>query len=298
MDTPITVRELLSTQGWLRLYENFAADFEWTEESFLSSIPTVTGTLVAYVVVVYGLRAIFDMLGVRRPKEGEVWNAMLKFFSIIHNANMMLISLVCFIGIGYEVYAAHQSSDAGMGLYNLLCDPEHKFNKGKIIFWIYVYYLSKYVELFDTMLIVLKRSSLRTIHTYHHVATMALAYMALYLKGTGPWLVILLNTFVHIIMYFYYLLVCLDVRDVWWKNHLTDIQLTQFVLDSIGFGFFVYADVFVEQPKGNRCAGSLPGAIIGLVIVVSYFFLFLNLRIANARKARKAAKEKAEKKDN
>lgn len=101
--------------------------------------------MVGYVIVMYAMNAI---LGERDPNSEEgkkednsLWQRFLKLVSIIHNFNMMAISIVCFIGILYEVYIIFKESASNMGAYNLLCDPEKKYNKGKVTFWMYIYYL-------------------------------------------------------------------------------------------------------------------------------------------------------------
>ncbi len=93
-------------------------------------------------------------------------------------------------------------------------------------------------------------------------------------------------------MYYYYLLVSVGVKDIPWKNSLTDIQLVQFVLDMISFALFIYWDNFYEKPRGNTCAGNTPGATLGFLIVFSFFILFFRLRMKNARVQ---AKKRAEK---
>ena len=204
----------------------------------------------------------------------------LDYGSILHNANMMLISLVCLMGLAWEVSKVYWSH----GMYHLVCDPSHQFNKGKIVFWMYMYYASKYIELLDTLFIVLRRSELRFIHSYHHVTTMFITFFGLVTTGTGQWVIILLNVWVHVIMYYYYLLISVGVRDIWWKMYLTDVQLVQFVVDMCGFSYYIFADLVYERPRNNKCTGTLTGAIMGDVIVASFFLLFYRLKQLNLKR--------------
>lgn len=55
----------------------------------------------------------------------------------------------------------------------------------------------------------------------------------------------ILNTFVHAVMYGYYLYSALDEnvkKSIWWKKHITQIQLFQFLLLGLHFssGIFAY----------------------------------------------------------
>lgn len=59
-------------------------------------------------------------------------------------------------------------------------------------------------------------------------------------------MVAILNTFVHAVMYGYYLFSALDEnvkRSIWWKKHITQIQLFQFLL--LGLHFFL--GIFVKE---------------------------------------------------
>jgi fatty acid elongase 3 len=212
----------------------------------------------------------------------------MKYCALLHNFNMMVISFVCLIGLVYEVSVAYTKD----GMYAIICDPHQKYNNGKIIIWIYFYYISKYIELFDTFLLVLRRSQLRFIHTYHHVTTMFITFFGLATGGTGQWIIITLNVFVHVIMYYYYVQVTLG-RHVWWKTYVTDIQLTQFAIDVLFLSYYIYAELVYERPIGNSCSGDLTGAILCDIIVSSFFVLFFQLRQRNLRAAR--AKESSQK---
>jgi hypothetical protein len=50
---------------------------------------------------------------------------------------MWVISTVCFVGGTYEVIQAYKKS----GFEPIFCDQDHVYNKGKIVFWLYMYYL-------------------------------------------------------------------------------------------------------------------------------------------------------------
>jgi len=290
------VKEFLTLGGWQKFYDEVATDFKWDESFWLNSVEALFGSLIIYLVFVYGVNFI---LGERKRGEKEpqnLWTSILKWLAVVHNLNMTLISLVCFCGTMYEVARIFWASQPGYGLFNLVCDPKIEYNHGKHTFWMYVYYLSKYVEYFDTVFIVLRRSELRFIHTYHHVITMMITYYSLFCEATGPWLIISLNTFVHIVMYYYYMLVTLDVKDIPWKNSLTDIQLTQFVLDITMLCVYIYWDLVSERPVGSHCNGNIVGAMLGVIIIGSFFIMFFRLRQANAKRMRLANEKKQQEK--
>ncbi|RWS15204.1 elongation of very long chain fatty acids protein-like isoform X2 [Dinothrombium tinctorium] len=100
----------------------------------------------------------------------------------------------------------------------------------------YSYYLSKFVELFDTVFFILrkKHSHVTGLHVFHHASMPLLCFIAAkfsvwHAAGWTP----ILNGFVHIVMYTYYAIACLGSRTkkyLWWKKHLTQLQLVQFTL--------------------------------------------------------------------
>jgi fatty acid elongase 3 len=112
---------------------------------------------------------------------------------------------------------------------------------------------------------------------------MLVALLGLYSCATAMWIPLLLNTFVHIVMYYYYLLVCLGYP-VWWKMYLTDLQIFQFVIDIVSFTFWLYIYWFVMIPAGKQCSGSFWGGVFAYVVLWSFLFLFTRLRMQNARK--------------
>lgn len=55
------------------------------------------------------------------------------------------------------------------GLFRVWCDQKpHQLDKGRLIFFYYINYLTKYYELLDTALLVLRGKSVAAFHMYHH----------------------------------------------------------------------------------------------------------------------------------
>ena len=80
---------------------------------------------------------------------------------------------------------------------------------------------------------------------------------------------IVLNGFVHAIMYTYYF-VSAHTRNIWWKKYLTVMQITQFLIMNVQ-GWLVYT---------RQCKGMPPRyAMQYLIYVQSLFWLFMNFYI-------------------
>lgn len=98
----------------------------------------------------------------------------------------------------------------------------------------YVLMMSKLVDFLDTVFFVLRKkwNQVTFLHVFHHALMPAVVWLGLKVHpaGMSSWLP-LVNAFVHFVMYSYYSLSCAGFRDyLWWKKHITQLQLVQFVI--------------------------------------------------------------------
>lgn len=97
------------------------------------------------------------------------------------------------------------------------------------------YYFSKFTEFFDTFFFVMRKktSQVSTLHVIHHgCMPMSVWFGVKFTPGGHSTFFGLLNTFVHIVMYTYYLFTALGPqfqKYLWWKKYLTSLQMVQFV---------------------------------------------------------------------
>uniref|UniRef100_A0A672HJ58 Elongation of very long chain fatty acids protein n=1 Tax=Salarias fasciatus TaxID=181472 RepID=A0A672HJ58_SALFA len=119
----------------------------------------------------------------------------------------------------------------------------------RVCWW---FYFSKVIELSDTIFFILrkKNSQLTFLHVYHH-ATMIFNWWAgvKYVAGghyfVEAFLIGLINSLVHVVMYLYYGLAALGpnmAKYLWWKRYLTSLQLLQFFIVTIHTAYNLFAD--------------------------------------------------------
>lgn len=104
---------------------------------------------------------------------------------------------------------------------------------------LWLFYVSKMWDFWDTFFIVTgkKWRQLSFLHVYHHVTVFLCYWINVNTQYDGEvYLSIVLNGFIHTVMYTYYL-ICMHTKvpetgkslPIWWKSSLTLMQMTQFV---------------------------------------------------------------------
>jgi len=99
-------------------------------------------------------------------------------------------------------------------------------------FLIWIHYNNKFVELLDTFFMVIrkKNSQISFLHVYHHVLIMwAWFLVCRFGCGGDAYFGAMVNSFIHVLMYSYYLFALLGISCPW-KQYITQVQLVQFVI--------------------------------------------------------------------
>ncbi|XDB50880.1 hypothetical protein AB1E18_004436 [Capra hircus] len=159
--------------------------------------------------------------------------------------------------------------------YSYLCQPvdysrsELGMRMASVCWWCF---FSKAVELLDTVFFILRKKpeQVTFLHVYHH-GTMLFNWWAgvKYVPGGQAFFVGMLNSLVHVFMYLYYGLASLGPRlrpSLWWKRHLTILQLGQFVAIAAHSSYNLFAEC--PFPDGFNVAV--------LLYSLSLLALFLN----------------------
>ncbi|KAF2196867.1 hypothetical protein GQ43DRAFT_435640 [Delitschia confertaspora ATCC 74209] len=109
-------------------------------------------------------------------------------------------------------------------------DVGRMWNEG-LAFWGWFFYLSKFYEVLDTLIILAKGKRSTTLQTYHHAGAMLCMWAGMRYMSGPIWIFCQVNSGIHAMMYTYYTLSALGYRvPQWIKRTLTTLQITQFIL--------------------------------------------------------------------
>lgn len=152
---------------------------------------------------------------------------------------------------------------------------------------VYTYFVCKLIELLDTVFFVLrkKEKQISFLHVYHHGLMPLAAWIAVrWLPGGHGTLLGVINSFVHIIMYTYYMLAAFGPQMqpyLWWKKYLTSLQLLQFVIVGIHNGLVLF----------NGC--NFPKFPVVLLVINAgvFIYLFGSFYVATYMKSRNVEKK-------
>ncbi|XP_038210478.1 elongation of very long chain fatty acids protein 4-like [Zerene cesonia] len=223
----------------------------WTFSETLGALSLV---LIIYLALVLKILPRF-----MKNRQAYELNRLLSIYNALQVASSMYIVLL------YAKYILQY------GIITTRCPRGDDLRS--VIVDILPYFIAKHIDLLDTVFFILrkKQNQVTFLHVYHHSAMVAWTWFHYMYHPCDHFVVVgLINSFVHVIMYTYYGLASLGPeysKFVWWKKHVTKIQLMQFVL--------VISNLYYQQ-KLTPCP--IPAAFhyFCLFSIGSFFILFIN----------------------
>lgn len=163
-----------------------------------------------------------------------------------------VIILYNFVQVFMSVFLVYEAMQGGwFNGYSFTCQPVDWSDNPKAmrmasaVWW---YFFCKITELLDTVFFVLRKKTNQVsfLHLYHHSMMPICAWIGTrFLPGGHGTLLGMINSFIHIIMYGYYLVASLGPqyqKYLWWKKHLTTMQMVQFCIIFIHNGQVLFRD--------------------------------------------------------
>lgn len=202
---------------------------------------------VPQMIIILSYIYFASSLGPRLMKNRKAFD--LKKVLIIYNFSVVALS----------VYMCYEFVMSGWGTgYSFRCelvDYSDSPRAVRMAATCWLYYFSKFIEMLDTVFFVLrkKNSQVTFLHVYHHsIMPLTWWFGVRFAAGGHGTFHALLNSVVHVIMYTYYGLSAMGPKYqkyLWWKKHLTTIQLIQFVISSAHISqYFFMKDCLYQFP--------------------------------------------------
>ncbi|CAH1978676.1 unnamed protein product [Acanthoscelides obtectus] len=223
---------------WMSIGEFY--HFVFTE---LADPRTSSYVLIADPLPGLGILAFYiyfvNSLGPRFMKNREPFNLQRTIY--VYNTLQASLSFFMFVEILSAMW---------WNRYSFRCEPvdystsPHALRVARMV---YIFFIAKMTELIETVFFVLrkKQKQVTFLHCYHHAVMPMVTWGATkYFAGGHGTFIGLINSFVHIIMYLYYLQAGMGYRNLWWKKYITMMQLGQFLLFFVHFAqlWFIECD--------------------------------------------------------
>jgi hypothetical protein len=144
---------------------------------------------------------------------------------------MIALAVIVLVGTLFGAYQRSQDPRLG-GVAGLFCPPKelgsHELMTGSLGFFIYVFHLSKYVELVDTFILIAKGKPVIFLHCYHHCSMLFVTWSWFAFPWLeGAWWCAVVNSIIHSFMYYYYFRTAIPDTKIWWGKYLTSAQIVQ-----------------------------------------------------------------------
>ncbi|XP_046658742.1 elongation of very long chain fatty acids protein 4-like [Homalodisca vitripennis] len=238
-----------------------------TKDWILMNSPVPIVVIIGiYLVIILKIGPAY--MDKREPYDMKTVMRLYNIFQVIYNSGLILIP--------FYYYYEHIPYCVAISC-RIPTEYDENINELKnmylILFWNFL--ILKIVDLLDTVFMVMrkKNSHITFLHVYHHVAMVVFTWFTgKYIKSHQAVFPGFINILVHAIMYSYYFLATFgpSVRKyLWWKRHLTKLQLAQFAVVML-YIFLLYY---------NGCPISRVFTYIWLFNVFIFLCLFANFYV-------------------
>lgn len=197
----------------------------------------------------------------------------------IHNLLVVLASVAIFMGC-WEATAvelretrwiwSRQFKNAGEWV---MCFPVGTRPSGRVFFWSYIFYLTKYHQLFDTVIWILRKKPLTFLHVFHRVAVVFVCYAWLEFSQSLQIVTILATTLLYVVVYSYFL--CRSIGWGCWSSFLpANCQMVH-----LAFTLLTYVALLARHFTGKEGCNGIGALLFDALSNVTLLLLFLNLYI-------------------
>ncbi|GAC94388.1 likely fatty acid elongase [Pseudozyma hubeiensis SY62] len=188
------------------------------------------GFSLVYYIVAHAANGIVKKNGSKDFTKGSGLAPMLlRFLILTHNAALAVYSgwtWARMFPLVVDFFLQGWSAAGFQGVKLALCSMPTNFPELGV--YAYLFYLSKYYEVVDSVILLLKGKRVSNLQSYHHAGAIICMWVAYRYQSQPVWVFCVFNSFVHTWMYTYYF--CAAMR---WpfpravKRNLTTMQIAQ-----------------------------------------------------------------------
>ncbi|KAK9457805.1 GNS1/SUR4 family-domain-containing protein [Dipodascopsis uninucleata] len=173
--------------------------------------------------------------------------ALFHWLVIAHNMFLCVYSAWTCLGMSSSlirnIIETSRISSGSSSFWRSLCALNGGIWENGLSYYGFLFYLSKFYEVFDTIIILAKGKRSSLLQTYHHAGAMLSMWAGIRFASPPIWVFVVFNSLIHTLMYFYYTLSGLKITvPKSLKRALTTAQICQFIFGgSLAMAhFFVY----------------------------------------------------------
>ncbi|OIT31548.1 PREDICTED: elongation of fatty acids protein 3-like [Nicotiana attenuata] len=186
---------------WLSEQQS-VVEFQWSPIMWGSTWSFLIISISTYIITSATLHLLLLLfIGRRRP-------IPLGPIPVLHSLAMSLISATIFLGILSSAAAEIRDTRwiwqrSKTPFQWLLCFPIGTRPSGRVFFWSYVFYLSRFLHIFRTFFTILRRRSLSFFQLFNHSILICMSFLWLEFSQSFQVIAILLMTLVFTLVYGY-----------------------------------------------------------------------------------------------
>jgi len=213
-----------------------------------------------YVILIYlGQQYMRDRQPMKLQKPLIIWNTFLALFSICGTASILPEFLHTLKNDGFETSICHAKNSL----------------TGWTGYWVWLFSLSKALELFDTVFLVLRKRPVIFLHWFHHSSVLIYAFYSYLNAAPNTRWGTAMNYAVHSVMYTYYALRAAHIRlPRQLSMSVTVMQILQMIVGSFVCMSVFYRVVYLNVPS-SACEMPVKVSIFQTLLYVVYLYLFL-----------------------
>ncbi|NXM63111.1 ELOV6 protein, partial [Illadopsis cleaveri] len=225
---------------------------KWMEENWQKSIIYS----VIYFILIFGIQ---HFMKERRPFSLRapliLWSFSLTLFSFIAACRIWKHMTFLLLTKGFK--------------HSVCCKSFYVHPLSKL--WIYLFAVSKLVELGDTVFIVLRKKKLIVVHWYHHLLTLITAWYGYKSMIVGMEWNAALNLVIHCFTYSYYTVTAMGIRV---PRPLAMLLTTAQMVQMTGF---VILSLLIAYWKDDKvCQFTWPMFLLPTSLYITLLILFVN----------------------